>query len=446
MAFGDIKKNLYLLKFGLFKPQTIQFYDRLERQQFYSSDELENLHWNKTKAIVSHAFKNVPYYRKKYTDVGFSPEDLKKNEDFSYLPLLTKDEVRENFTHMISAGTKPSQIRPSTTGGSTGEPLKVYFDKSVPLDAFSWRIKKWWGIPLGANEAIIARKSFGTIKEWINNIAWLPSKRTRLDASSIQGSEIEYFVNRYNTIKPKLIWGYAGAIDYVAGYIQENKIHVLPASAVWVTSSPITKVQKLRIEKVFGAPVYDQYGCCEVFHLASECRARRGLHIFHDSRKIEFLKDDGTPVDKGEFGNIALTDFENFRFPIIRYLNNDRGRMLNKKCSCGINLPLMDAVYGRQSDLIKLPDETCLAGDYLTTIFDDYPQAVKGFQLVQYGDYSIELKYIPNPDNANLKFEIDKVLHNLSIKTRNQIKIKASAVEKITHPNGKLKYIISELQ
>lgn len=445
MLSDNIKSKIYFSKFGLFKPDAIRFYKDLEKQQYLSVDELEALNWGKRKNIVKHAFENVEYYHKKYSQIGFSPEDLKRPEDFLKLPVLTKNEIRDHFKGLISKKAIKNQIRLSTTGGSTGEPLKVYFDKRVSLDAFGWRIRKWWDVLPGCNEAVIARNVNTTkLKKATNDAIWFPTKRVRLDASFLSEKDIKLFFDEFKNIKPKLIWGYAGAIDYVACYKEKMNIELPKVDAVWTTSSPITVVQRKNIESAFGGQVFDQYGCCEVFHLAAECKARNGLHVFCDSRHIEFLNENNNP-ENNKLANITITDLENYHFPVIRYLNGDMGKALNSKCSCGINLPLMESVHGRQSDLIKLPDGSCLAGDYMTTLFDDFPNAIKGFQFYQFKDFSIELKYVPNIQNINGNKELVQVINNLRIKTQNQISIKTKEVEEIAHNNGKLKYIISEL-
>jgi len=76
--------------------------------------------------------------------------------------------------------------------------------------------------------------------------------------------------------------------DNVAEYILANRIHIHSLRAVWVTSIPLSLIQLKRLEKAFNAPVYDQYGGCEVFGLAAECKAHKGMHVFYDVQRIDF--------------------------------------------------------------------------------------------------------------------------------------------------------------
>jgi len=65
------------------------------------------------------------------------------------------------------------------------------------------------------------------------------------------------------------------------------------------------------------------------------------------------------------------------------------------ECNCGRAFPRLDYVKGRTSDRIRLPDGTSIPGEYWTTIFDDWPGAVKAFQVHQAGDWSVNVRYQP---------------------------------------------------
>jgi phenylacetate-CoA ligase len=151
-------------------------------------------------------------------------------------------------------------------------------------------------------------------------------------------------------------------------------------------------------------------------------------------------------VPKTQLGRIALTDLENYAFPLIRYVNEDEGRWLDKTCACGRPFPLIDAVRGRVTERVLLPNGTCLSGDYLTTIFDNFPQSVKQFQLHQQEDYSIRLKVVPNDKHAEAEQEIREVESILREKTQGLAAIEIQKVPRIPHDRGKTRFIISDIE
>lgn len=55
-------------------------------------------------------------------------------------------------------------------------------------------------------------------------------------------------------------------------------------------------------------------------------------------------------------GRIVVTSLSNNAMPFIRYDIGDKGAILNKKCSCGCNYPVLELYGGRQNDFVLLKD------------------------------------------------------------------------------------------
>jgi phenylacetate-CoA ligase len=440
------KTSVFFAKYYLYNRRAIEYYRTLERNQHLSVDELEELNWSKRKKLLSYAYDKVPYYREKFGKIGLHPNDIKRREDFQNVPLLERKDLKENFRQLISEEADPRYMIVSTTGGTTGEPVKVVMDKRMPLDAMGWRAYRWWGIEPGLNSALVWRyKRSGLSARVINHLMWWPSLRITLDATSMTISSIERFIKKFNLIRPRMLHGYVGALDHVAGVIIEKGYRVVPPKAVSATSCPLSVFQRRRIEDAFGAPVYDQYGCCEIFWISTQCGVKKDLHINHDIRFVEFTDEQGKPISADKLGNIVITDFENYYFPLIRYNTNDLGRALEGKCPCGINLPLMDKVAGRTVENIKLPDGVCLSGHYFGAFFGKYAEGLNGFQIRQKKDYSIHLYYVPGPDSEVLSKALTILKKDLEKRTDSQVPITFQAVKEIPHDRGKLQRVISDV-
>jgi phenylacetate-CoA ligase len=443
----DIRKALLLLKYGLYQPEALRAYRQFQRNQHLAPEELGELNWRKRQRLVRYALEKVPFYRKRYGDAGISAADIARPEDFHRLPLLTKADLRENFDELVSPDARPRHLRLSTTGGSTGVPVKVYHDERFPEVAIGWRALEWWGLSPGVNAAFAWRRMRkGWAKQAINDAIWWPTRRIFLDAASMNEQAVDELLEAFNRLKPPLLQGYVGAIEHLALCVRERGMKVHSPQAVWVTSAPVSAAQRRLISEAFGAPVYDQYGCCEVSWLAAECGAHHGLHINYDCRHVEFLDDEGRPCLPGTLGNVVITDLENFAFPLIRYVPGDLGRALNERCPCGITLPLMDAVKGRITDIIKLPNGTRIAGDFLTTIFDGFPDAVDGFQVRQHKDYSITIYVVPAKGDPGVQGTLKSVRDELARNVGGQVPVTMEEVARIDSDRGKTRFVISDVQ
>jgi len=445
MPSSSLKQIVFNAKYLVMRAQALSFYSALLQNETLSSDEIENINWSKRRALLAHAYEKSSFYHQKYSQAGLQPKDIANRDDWHRIPALTREDLRQHFDTILTVPAESKYLGKSTTGGTTGVPVTTYFDRRAPGEALGWRMMRWWGIRPSDDGAYVWRmRRKPGIATWLNELAWWPTRRLRFDATSMSPAEIEDFLQSFNRLRPPLLQGYTGAIAHLSLHILERKTSVHSPKAIWVTSSPLSALQRGQIEQAFGAPVYDQYGSCEVGHMAAQCAVKQALHINCDSVHLEFVDDNGCVLPMDERGRIFVTDLDNLVFPLIRYENGDEGRALPGKCSCGIGLPLMDKVSGRISDIVRLPGGSVLNGEYLTTLFDSYPDAVKQFQVRQGRDYSITVFYVPNSEYANLALVVQEVQRMLEEKAKGRIPIKMISTNEINHDRGKFRFVISD--
>ena len=253
----DLKTLVLKLKIKLYSPRAIQYYQQLLKNQYLSDDDLHQLNWEKRKKILIYAYDTVPYYREKYISEGIRRQDILAitPDKFLLLPLLTRRELKYNFDKLVSKDVGKRHLQLVTTGGSTGEPVRVFHDKRFYGEVLAWRMLSWWGLTPGTNQAIIWRSPRNSlITRFINILIWWPTRRIHLDASSMPESEVNFFLQKINHFRPPLLKGYVGAVDYLASTIIEKGIDVFSPKAVWVTAAPLSQVQKKKDRKCFSCP------------------------------------------------------------------------------------------------------------------------------------------------------------------------------------------------
>jgi phenylacetate-CoA ligase len=212
--------------------------------------------------------------------------------------------------------------------------------------------------------------------------------------------------------------------------------------AVWTSSAPLTQGKRQFLENVFGCPVYTQYGSCEFYWIASECSHQSGLHIASDIRHVDVVDDDKA-VPCGCFGDLVVTDLLNMAFPLIKYRIGDRGRLLKRRCSCGLPFPMMDYVKGRISDAIITPAGNVIPGEFWTTIFDDYTSIVKSFQVHQSKNRAITIRYEPYVDQSCAQMIVEVRAH-LMAKMGEGAVIEFVQTIVDVNDNGKTRFVVSE--
>ncbi|MBT2159754.1 phenylacetate--CoA ligase family protein [Zobellia barbeyronii] len=436
-----MKKFLFDLKTKTLKPKIHRSHLRAEDE--LKSGQIQILNFEKRKRIINHAFENTAFYKSKYQGLE-NQLHMSNEEDFQNLPPVTRDDLAQNFEKFIAGNPSKNTYRKVSSSGSTGRPISVLHDTRFPYTVLQWRILGWWNIKPYENQAFIYRYKRPFIKRLGNTFLWWPTQRIFLTGSEMNLRNVKHFVNQFNSLKPTLLQGYVDVVYEFALFLLDNNLKIHPPKMVWVTSAPLFENQRKTMEAAFGAPVCDQYGNTEVFTIAAECPQQHGLHIMHDAVHVEIVDEKNNPVPAGTTGKILITDLHNEVFPLIRYEIGDRGKLLDTVCSCGIPLPLMDNVRGRQSVVLKTPSGLTVRSEHLTILFEKLLHTIREVQLIQNKDYSVELRYVFN-SIENVEDEVETILKELRIKTRNEIAITPNRVDELQTKSNKKPLIISEL-
>lgn len=419
------------------------YYRELEKSQGLPHDEIKKIQEKKLRFLIKHAYENVPYYHKKFRDLGLTPDELREAKDLVKLPILTKDDIRANFKDLIANNLQREGMIPYSTGGSTGEPLHfcITQESSDWGQAAKYRAYKWYGYEMGDKIAQIwgSRSDISAQQKLSNKFKNFLLRHVYVDAFNLSEEKLESFAQKLNKFNPKMITGYASALYLFAQYVKSRGILDIRPKVIVTQAEGLFEHQRRVIEEVFGE-VYDFYGSREVGSIASECPEHVGYHISAENVIVEFVKGE-EPVSSGEMGKILVTDFTNYAMPLIRYENGDIGKPTNEKCSCGINLPLMKSVEGRMTDIIVTEDKF-ISSPGLTLIFKDLP--IKKYQVIQETRNEILIKIVKAGEYSNK--HTDYLLEAMRNRVGDSITIDIIFVDSISVPaSGKHRFIISKV-
>lgn len=395
--------------------------------------------------LVEYAYNNCPFYKTYYDSCGFHPSMLKTEADWDKVPVLEKWMIREHCDELISVKADRKRLSPSKTGGSTGKPLVVYKSKDVHFEVLAWRALSWYGVGPWMNEAIVHRRVPTTFREkLINRAMWWPTKRAYLSATKISNDEISRFVKEIMSKKIRWVVGYCGSLEYVADYILSNSIEISSVKLVWSTSSPLTKIVRDKLERAFGCPVMDQYGCCEMGNIAVQKPNEDCLTVNNDYVWVDIVNGNQSAA-KGELGDICITDLNTFEFPLIKYRLGDRSRLLKECVESEDGFQKIAFVQGRTSDMLYLPNGDVVDGSFLTTICDNYSAHISCYQIHQAEDYNVVFKVVPKNSDSSHIVIINNIADDFRSLVKNSIEIKVEITETIEDFAGKRKFIISDI-
>jgi len=429
----SIKKSLFFLKNLFFRKKSLEQYNKLLNESKLGEIDRQKLILSRVKAILIYAYNFSDFYKTKFDLINFNPNRFQSLDELKLIPVTTKIELREN--NLLIKNYDKNLIAKSTTGGSTGIPVTVFHDKSFKSEVFGWFILKKWGAHISDNAGFLERYNPSNgLSGILNKVIWWPTKRVHLNINILSDEIFFKFYEKCKKNNIVYLEGYVGAVFEFALFLEKRSLTFNNLKFVWTTSAPLNEKARDKMKSIFGCPVYDQYGSCEINWLAFECERCSGLHFFDLYRYLEIDTD----------GNILITDLTNYQFPLIRYKIGDKVSLRNSVCSCGLTLPLINKVKGRESDLIRFKDGSSVPGEFLTTIFDDYPEAVNQFQFIQKNDYSLVIKFVPTSEKSQLV--VNKVINVLKkMWLEKNLRIDSEEVQNIPHDYGKIRFIISEL-
>ncbi len=432
--------------------RTMKCLAELNESQWWPPDKIRELQNRRLIELVSYAYENIPYYRELFKARSLKPSDITSIADLPKLPLLTKNIVRENPEDIISRNY-PAKLRVSMfTGGSTGEPLTFFRTRD---DQQNWgyaaaeRSHSWTGYRIGDKRVLISvLRPYPSAGDRIYQNGRNFFKRAiHLDAKKLSVQTLPGYVDKLQKFQPRLIHGYASALEMIANYIEGKPGLKIRPVAIICGGEQLYSRQREIIERVFACRVFRYYSSWEVHSIAAECGEHSGLHIAAENVIVEIVDDDGNPVHNGTTGRILLTNLHNFAMPFIRYEIGDKGTLGNAACACGRGLPLLTSLEGRSSDIIITRSGKRIPGAALIHIFRE-PMGIARFQLVQ---ESLDLLIINMvPESEYPREHLDRVAESIANKYRallgSDIRISTRFVDDIASTtDGKRKFIISKI-
>ncbi len=218
-----ISNGLFPLHERLKGHTTLAAFREMEKTQWLSRDELQQLQIGNLRAFLSKIGKCVPYYRDLFRELGFHPEQLDSLLDIQALPLLGKPEIRAN-TERMKAESAVSLQR-FNTGGSSGEPLIFYLGKErVSHDvAAKRRATRWWGVDIGDPEVVVWGSPIELGAQ--DRIRLLRDKLFRtelLSAFEMSEENLQRFVERICEVEPRMLFGYPSSLALIAEFAERS--------------------------------------------------------------------------------------------------------------------------------------------------------------------------------------------------------------------------------
>jgi phenylacetate-CoA ligase len=282
-------------------------------------------------------------------------------DDLSRFPFTTKQEfVADQELHPIFGSNLTyhlrGYVRLHQTSGTTGQPFIVLDTQ----ESWDWWADCWTSVYQAASvtrdDIVFLAFGFGPfIGFWS---AYEGAKR--LGALTVPGGGMDTLqrLRAIHEIGATVLVCTPSYALRLAEVAQEHGMD-MRSSSVRVTihagepgaSIPATRE---RIQSAWNARTYDHAGMTEMGAFGYACSEQQGLHVNEGEFIAEILDPlTNLPVNKGQTGELVLTNLGRWGSPAIRYRTGDLVRYGGYSCACGRTfLMLPDGVLGRVDDML----------------------------------------------------------------------------------------------
>ena len=369
------------------------------RYELADVETIRGLQLRRLKEVFAHAWATNDFYRRRFKAAGIGLDDINRIEDFTArVPTISKSDFLADQNHHPPYGSRHDHVlslRTSlfiyTTSGTSGQGQEIHMQTTEELGITNEQVYpylfRWAGLDRGDGVFLAMPISMlgGGRLEYHGALAY------GLTVYPVGNYDAARKVELLRHFRPKAVianTSYLGRLGALLESSDEDR-----SVKTLITGGEGSGLAWLeRLQKVWGAAVYDRYGCSQSGNDHMFCcdmgigdRTRPGM--LHNIDPLMFVEvvdpSTGRHVSDGEEGELVLTSLYRLDSPLIRCRVGDRAVYHEPGyCSCG--RPFMGvqiASISRMDDMKKIKG------------INVWPQAVDDvmFQISEVAEYQVVL-------------------------------------------------------
>jgi len=319
--------------------------------------ELERLQMQRLKKTLQRCM-NAEFYRKRFAELGITPDDIQTLDDVRRLPFTTKEDLRENYPFGLACVPLRECTRLHSSSGTTGNPTVVLHTQR-DLDEWAQAVARClWMVGSRPDDVFQNSAGYGMFTAGLG-FQYGAERVGMLTVPAAAGNTTRQikFIRDFGTTVLHAIPSYASRIYEVMKAEGVDPERDTRLRVLCIGAEPHSEEQRQRIEQNLGVKAYNSYGISEMMGpgVAFECPEQNGLHIWEDYFIVEILNPVTLePVADGELGELVITTINREAMPLLRYRTRDLTRFLPGECPCGRHHRRLARLQGRSDDMMIL--------------------------------------------------------------------------------------------
>jgi len=326
-------------------------------------EKLEGVQLQRFRERMQYVYERSPMYKRKYDKARIKPSDIQTLDDIQHVPFTVKEELRESQAQHPPWGDficiPPEEgVRVFQTTGTTGIPVKAVLNKrDWTVHFYEQFMHFMYGYGIRTSDILFVPFGYSLYIAWWGFQAALEQAGVMIVPGGAQSSQ--------DRVKNIFEWGatvvcgtptyllYLGETAKKMGLtLADSKVNIVVAAGEPGANVPSTKKV---IEEIWGAKCYDDIGSTEISNFGFECVAQTGTHVIESMFYAECLDPSSLkPVERGEVGELVLSNLCTESMPLLRYRMKDLIRFNKETCTCGRTFLRLDGgVLGRSDDMFQ---------------------------------------------------------------------------------------------
>lgn len=349
-----------------------------------SEEELEKLQLKGLEWTVRHAFKGSTFYRKKLSEAGVHPEDIRQMDDLHQLPFTTSEDLREGYPFPLLSVPMEKVIRIHASSGTTGKRKVLCYTEKDVMDWGNMFARCYEMAGLSREDRVQIAVGYGL---WTAGVGFqLGAERFGAMAVPIGPGNLDMHCEIMADLQTTVFCCTASMGLLMAEEVKrrglENRIGL---RKVIFGAERHSETMRRNIKESLGVQdTFDIPGLTELYGPGTglDCSAHEGIHYWADYYILEIINPETLkPSAPGEVGEMVVTTLCKEAVPLIRYRTRDLTRLKPGKCSCGNILPRHDKILGRSDDMFIIRGVNIYPGQ-IDHILSEESRAGSEFQVL----------------------------------------------------------------
>ncbi len=374
--------------------------------------QLDALHLARIQRLVTYAYENTAFYRRKLDAAGVKPSDIRSLADYKRLiPVTDKSEFiglqQERPPYGDTLALPPDLVaHHCETSGTTGVPLAIpYSMVDTVRYGESW-VYGFWGLGIRPTDTFYFAFGWGNFAGFWS--AYWGARRLGCRIISGGGLDTKGHIQAIQRMKPTVLISTPTFALRMAQVAKEMGVDLSQSSIRYTyhagepgpTALPGMREQ---IETAWGAKAGELLGIAEVDAMAPGCPLGDGVHV-NEMNCYTWSMDPVTGGEsaEGEIGENVVTSYANTAQPLLNYRTHDLVRRRESGCGCGRTWVKFDgAVLGRTDFMV-----TVRGTNVYQTAVENILNQIQGVSM----HYELVLTHEDGNDVMTVRFEPEPTL------------------------------------